>query len=290
MKTSCQLKVESCRLFCRDRRAARNLQPSTFARSRAFTLIELVISSALMALILISAYLCLSACIKGRNIVEPRADIFQSARVTMALLTADLRAACPLSSDTPFLGMKRMIGEVEADNLDFATHNYTPRRAHEGDFCETSYYVEQDPQSDRFSLWRRRNPTIAPDPLSGGGKEEIADDILGVRFEYSDGTDWYDNWGEIKGETKAGDLQHESGNLDGMPEAVRITLMLDSNPRSKTDSQTGKRIIEPPLVFQTVAYLNLADASQNDSGGSADSSTQNSGEQSVPGIQNGGGN
>ena len=122
--------------------------------NRAFTLIEVVISSALMALILVTAYLCLSAGVAGKNIVEPRADIFQTVRVTLALLTADLRGACPLPGDSAFLGMKRMVGDTEADNLDFATHNYTPRHAREGDFCETSYYVQQDPQSGHFSLWR----------------------------------------------------------------------------------------------------------------------------------------
>jgi prepilin-type N-terminal cleavage/methylation domain-containing protein len=264
-----------------------------FARapqSRAFTLIEIVISSALMALILVSAYLCLSACIKGRNIVEPRADIFQNARVTMALLTADLRAACPLPGDSPFLGMQRMLGKVEADNLDFATHNYTPSRPRESDFCEVSYYVEPNPQSGHFSLWRRRNPTLAPDPLSGGSKEEIADDILGVRFEYSDGLDWYDNWGEVKGKAKAENSQSQESNLDGLPEAVRITLMLDSNPSSKIDPQTGKRTIEPPLVFQSVACLNLADAAQDTTGNSTGGPTQNSGDQSAPGTPNEGNN
>jgi prepilin-type N-terminal cleavage/methylation domain-containing protein len=276
-------------LFCRRRRATCNFQPSAFNRSRAFTLIEIVISSALMALILVSAYLCFNACIKGRNIVEPRADIFQNARVTMGLLTADLRGACLLPGDAAFLGMQRMVGEIEADNLDFATHNYTPRHPHEGDFCEVSYYVEQNPQTGRFSLWRRRNPTLAPDPLSGGSKEEIADNILGARFEYSDGTDWYDNWGEVKGKAKAENSQRQQSNLDGLPEAVRITLLLDSNPASKVDSQTGKRSIEPPLVFQSVARLNLADAAQ-DTANSTDSSTPNPGDQSAPQMQNGGQN
>jgi prepilin-type N-terminal cleavage/methylation domain-containing protein len=264
--------------------------PASRRRSQGFTLIEVVISSALMALILVSAYLCLGAGIKGRNIVEPRADIFQNARVAMALLTADLRGACPLSPDSAFLGMKRTIGEVEADNLDFATHNHTPRRPREGDFCEVSYYVEPNPQSGRFSLWRRRNPTLAPDPLSGGSKEEIAEDILGVRFEYSDGLDWYDNWGEVEGKAKAANSQRQQSNLEGMPNAVRITLMLDSNPKSKTDPQTGKRIIEPPLVFQTVARLNLAGAAQTDTGTAGGNSTQTTGDQSAPGTQNGGGN
>ncbi len=65
----------------------------------AFTLIEVLISAALMALIITCAYLCLSAGVKGQKIVEPRADIMQNARVAMSLMTADLRDACPLSKD-----------------------------------------------------------------------------------------------------------------------------------------------------------------------------------------------
>jgi prepilin-type N-terminal cleavage/methylation domain-containing protein len=252
--------------------------------NRAFTLIEVVISSALMALILVSAYLCLSAGVAGKNIVEPRADIFQTVRVTLALLTADLRGACPLPGDSAFLGMKRMVGDTEADNLDFATHNYTPRHAREGDFCETSYYVQQDPQSGHFSLWRRRNPTLAPDPMSGGSQEEIAQDIIGVRYEYSDGEDWYDTWGEVEGKAKAANSQIQPSNLEGLPEAVRITLMMDSNPKSKKDFTTGERIIEPPLVFQTVVQLNLAEVTDNTGSSSGGSSAQ-----PQSGMPNGGG-
>ena len=170
--------------------AKRNCQ-----NERAFTLIEVIISTALMAMILVCAYLCLSACLAGKKTIGPRADVFQNARVAMALMTADLRNACPLSSDNPFLGMQRTMGQVEADNMDFATHNYTPRQPRESDYCEVSYYVDKDADSGQFCLYRRRNPMLAPDPLSGGSREEIAQGILGVRFEYFDGTDWYDEVG-----------------------------------------------------------------------------------------------
>lgn len=252
-------------------------------RPGAFTLIEVVISAALMALILTAAYLCFSACIQGRDIVEPRADTFQTARVAMALLTADLRDCCNLSADAPFLGMKRTLGEVEADNLDFATHNYSPRHPNEGDFCEVSYYVARAPDGT-FSLWRRRNPTLAPDPLSGGSKEEIAANLLGVRFEYSDGTDWYDDWGDLNSKANGGTQKAKSEdsaapNLTGLPEAVRITLMLDSHPATRRADRTERpdeNAVGPPVVFQTVAYLNLAD-SLNAGGSSSDntSSTDN---------------
>ena len=232
-----------------------------------------------MALILTAAYLCLSAGIAGQKLVEPRADLLQNARVAMALLTADLRAACPLSSDYAFLGMKRMIGEVEADNMDFATHNHTPKHAHEGDFCQESFYLDQDKATGRFSLWRRRNPLMALDPLNGGSKEEIAQGLLGARFEYSDGTDWFDNWGEVKGRAKTENSNRERTNLEGLPKAVRLTLMFDSNPKTKpaTANPAAEQPGEPPLVFQTVVTLNLADRDAGGSASAADNPTPNGG-------------
>jgi prepilin-type N-terminal cleavage/methylation domain-containing protein len=242
-------------------------------KSHAFTLIELVISTALMSLILVSAYLCLNAGLAGKKLVEPRADAIQSARVAMTMLTEELRSACVLPGDSPMLGMKRTIGAAEADNLDFATHYYTPRHVNEGDFCEVSYYVQPDPRTGHLSLWRRQNPRLAPDPLAGGEKREIIPDILGLQFEYSDGEDWYSTWGKVQGTAKADSSQKEQGNLDGLPMAVRVTLLVDANPNSKADAQTGERVPEPPLVFRTVAFLTLADALQDDGGASATGGT-----------------
>src|SRR5690348_3976793 len=71
------------------------IRPSLPSRRSAFTLIELVISSALMVIILTAAYLCLSAALAGQKLLEPRAEVVQNARVALSLLSADLRAACP---------------------------------------------------------------------------------------------------------------------------------------------------------------------------------------------------
>src|SRR5262249_25555850 len=125
--------VRSKRHYLRDGRQGSSVS--------AFTLVEVVISGALMAMLLASAYLCFSAAISSQKLIEPGIDILQNARVAMALMTADLRAACPLSKDFDLLGMHRMMGNMPADNLDFATHNYTPSRAREGDFCEVSFFL-----------------------------------------------------------------------------------------------------------------------------------------------------
>ena len=264
------------------------LRPARVAFRAGFTLVELVISSSLMALILVSAYLCLHGAIAAQRLIEPRLEVIQTARVVLAQMSADLRCACPLSPDSEFLGVHRMSGEAEADSLDFATHNYTPRRPREGDFCAVSFFLDKDPRTGGLSLWRRRNPTLAPDPLSGGLREELADGVAGLKFEYSDGYEWYETWGDVEGHGKAQSSLRYHGNLYGMPDAVRITLWLNANSKGSLAGETGPGAStnEPPMIFQTVARLNLAAALESSSStnslGGADAAAGSSASPSGP--------
>src|SRR5262245_5790293 len=131
----------------------------------AFTLIEMIVSAALMAVVLASGYACLSAGVSSRKLIETRSEAIQSARVALSLMAADLRQAVPLPGNDEFLGMRRTTAGADADNIDFSTRNYTPRNAHEPDYCEISYYLEPDPNSDTFILRRRRDATPDPEPL-----------------------------------------------------------------------------------------------------------------------------
>lgn len=248
-----------------------------------FTLIEVVISAALMALILVSAYLCLQAAFASQKMVEPRADLLQNARVAAALLTADLRNACPLSKEVPFLGMHRMLGDMEADNLDFATHNYTPRGPHQGDFCEISYFLDKDPETGQFALWRRRNPTMALDLLSGGGREEIAVGLAGVRFEYFDGFDWLESWGNSEDLGEGHVSTRNESTLVSLPEAVRITLLFSQEPRPTGPRGAEPALPTPPFVFQTVARLMLTERSAGTNASSQGASSLRAGPER-PGI------
>ncbi|HEX3988446.1 MAG TPA: hypothetical protein VHZ30_03380, partial [Verrucomicrobiae bacterium] len=108
--------------------------------------------------------------------------------------------------------------------------------------------------------------------------------VQGLELEYYDGLDWYDTWGDITGKKQANsDIEHP--NLDGMPQAIRITLSFDSEPASKKEHEEEAEIPtsdtprtnSPALVFQTVVYLELAaistssGSSSGDSGGAANS-------------------
>jgi type II secretion system protein J len=251
-------------------------------KERGFTLIELMVSSALMAMILTAGYVCLQSTLLSDRMVEARGEMLQTARVALTMMSADLRSACPLSADYEFLGMDRMLGSVEADNLDFATHNYRPRRPHEGDVCEVSYYLQPEAEGNSYSLWRRRDATPDDDPFSGGMRERIAEGVVGLRLEYYDGYDWYDDWGDLTGRVR------ESSNLDrwnlyGMPEAVRITLAVeptsrDSKRQEARETESRERQTEPPVTLQTVVRLNLAGlATGTASDESGSTATENSG-------------
>jgi hypothetical protein len=240
-------------------------------QAAAFTLVELVISGALMSVILVAAYACLNAGASSQKLIETRAEATQSARVALALITADLRSACQLSKDYDLLGMHRMIGEIEADNLDFATHHYSPRRPREADYCQLSYFLEKDPATGEFTLFRRRNPALAPDPLAGGRREEIARGLRGLKFEYYDGFDWYDEWGDLDGRRRKQQSILDPPNLYGMPEAVRITLQFEVGTRPNPEAPAKPESVEPPLVFQTVARLNYPSRMQG--GGSSGGGT-----------------
>jgi general secretion pathway protein J len=220
-----------------------------------FTLVEMIISSSLMVLILAGAYVCLHAGIAGRKLIEVRSDLAQNARVALALISADLRAATPLSSDFEFLGMERQIDDVEADNIDFATHNYTPAAAHQADFCEVSYYVSKNQESQEYSLWRRRDPSPDPEPLEGGARDEIIQGVRGFKLEFYDGFEWFDEWGDPQGKRRDQNALLSASNLSGMPEAVRITLLLA--PKAARKTEEPDKTAEPPQAFQTIVRLNL---------------------------------
>lgn len=235
--------------------------PTGALTARAFTLVELIVSASLMSMILVSSYVCLNAGMHSRKLVQQRSATIQTGRVAINLIAADLRSATPLSQELEFVGMDRQMGTIEADNIDFATHRYTPTKRSEGDWTEVSYYISRDEKTGQNVLYRRRDATPDPEPMMGGSKEEIATDVLGLSFQFYDGFEWFENWGDVEG--KAQFMEFPDSNLSGMPEAVRIQLALASEPsQANTNSIDSAEMADtnaaPPMIFETVVRLNLA--------------------------------
>ena len=211
------------------------------ARPRhGFTLVELLIGLTMTVGIISSAYLCLRAGSDARKVVEHRIDALQKGRVALNLIARDLRCATTLTRETPFVGLDRRIGIYEADNLDFASHAYTPSAPGEGDLCEVSYFLDRNPRTGVLGLWRRRDTSPDEEPLEGGTLEEIVPGISGLRFEYLDGLTWYDEWGDDDlGEEFDPEAALKPVAL--VPEAVRITIAIPEDPKNAPRLDRGDR-------------------------------------------------
>lgn len=228
-----------------------------FHSTRGFTLIEVLLSVGLASLILGSASLCFQSATKARKLSIQRADAIQAGRVAVERIAQDLRSAIPLTEDQPFVGLSRMVGNRNADNIDFATLHHVPKMPGESAWCETSYFLAPPSTGDTnsLSLWRRRDPTADPEPYEGGIREEIIPKVHSLRFEYFDGLDWYTSWGEASDPENPQPVDPTVTFNWGMPRAVRILLQVELDPRTGTDVENP----EPPMTFRTVACLDLAD-------------------------------
>ena len=98
--------------------------------------------------------------------------------------------------------------------------------------------------------------------------------VVSLKFEYFDGVDWYDSWGNVDPKKTRQSSAREQSNLTGLPEAVRITLLLDSNPKKKQpNTASGEEQPERPFVFETMVRLNLADVVQSAENASSSADT-----------------
>lgn len=255
-------------------------------QARAFTLVELLISVSLMTGIMAASYVCLRAALTGRAMVNDRSDVIQSARVVMDMIASDLKAADRLSAQHEILGLDRTLEGIEADNIDFVTRHYHPQAPSEADYCETSYFVTKNPETDRFVLLRRRDASPDDKPLEGGKREALIDHLLGLKLEYYDGWDWYDDWGDAETPDNTSAAEESSliasAGRTGFPDAVRITLAIgerttEAPPLTQPTLTTGEET--PPtlpgaMVFQTIVHLNHAGA--EDAAGSETNNTDSS--------------
>ena len=224
-------------------------------RNHGFTLAEMLVATIVISGVIASSYYALDAGLAARDVVSERSDALQKARIALEILRADLRAACAWDDEFEFVGLDREVSGADADNLDFASHRWTPWKPGQSDIVEVSFYIEKSRVDGRRALWRRIDPTPDGQPLEGGFREELMSGVEALRFEYSDGFEWYDEWGKQVQRTR--ELTERSlfqTNDSGLPDAVRVTVSMapDAKPSRIRSSA-------PPVTLQTTVFLPLAE-------------------------------
>lgn len=212
------------------------------------TLLEIMVSMAVLAMISLLIYGAFDSLSRGRRGEALRADRARQGRDAMERIVHELQSAF-LSLHTPSSPalITRQTAFVATsssnfDRVDFASfaHRRISAEAHESDQAEIGYFVVKDPDVDeKMDLVRREESPIDVsgilDPKRGGVINVLAEDIDHFDLKYLDPLtgNWVETW----------DSTSVSAQLNRLPLEIRVELEL--KPVKNT----------PPFKYVTKAFL-----------------------------------
>jgi general secretion pathway protein J len=230
-------------------------------RSRGFTLLEVLISIAILAFITSLLFGAFSSLKRSKDGISRVQDRQREARLAMARITRELQSAY-LSAHVPLnqaLAIQKTIFKGEhgspADRVDFTAfaNQRLDRNSHVSDQCELSYYGSPNPDgSNTTDLVRRIDTEMDLDPTKGGKIEVLASDIdlFDLQFLDAQTGQWQESW----------DTTQTTGQPDRLPLQVRVILVLNGGERVAADrgrqtirlvTKVGLNMLQP-LTFATL--------------------------------------
>jgi general secretion pathway protein J len=230
-------------------------------RRLGFTLIEVIISIAILTAITSLLFGAFSALKRSKDGLSRVQDRQREARLAMARITRELQSAY-LSAHMPLnqaLLVQKTIFKSErgtpADRVDFTAfaNHRLDKNSHVSDQCELSYFGSPNPDgSGTTDLVRRIDTEIDLEPTKGGKVEVLATDIDLFDLQYLDAQtgQWQESW----------DTTQVTGQADRLPLQVRVILVLNGGVRSGADRSRGTiRLVTKvglnmlqPLTFATL--------------------------------------
>lgn len=208
-----------------------------------FTLLELILATAIMASIGGVLYSALSIAYKSRQAVSRQTDMVREASIVMRIIQRDLGSILPPSGTFagPFVGTPAGMSGGASDELDFYTlgRDFT---ADDADvFSEGIRHVtlrlrtEQAPVVLVREVEENLLVPVQRDPV----QEVLAADVSGLMFRYFDGTAWEDSW-------------DSTAQNNTLPRAVEVTLVFDDPSNLQGDGMYR--------ITQVIALSCAADA------------------------------
>lgn len=212
-------------------------------RERGFTMMELMISVGILAMVASLVYGSLSVTISSQRIVMKTQERYHAGRVALTKMVRDLTNAF-LSKHVSIMERNRetlFLGKDDKVTFTYLGHYRWNAEAPESDQGVVSFFLKSN--SGVKQLIRREKTIIDDRPEKGGSEEVLATGVKKLEFEYYDREqeDWTDDWQAELEDTdpifldKTLEKAHKlSKKLTGMdeeeefvlPARVRVTLVL----------------------------------------------------------------
>jgi general secretion pathway protein J len=186
-----------------------------------FTLLEVVISVGILAVILTIVYNTFNSSMKAFTAMENQGDAYAQARIVLNRMSEEI-ASIYFSAENPntgLLGEDRDEYDLPADSLHFTSlsHIRWVKDSRESELCEIGYYLEKDEETG--FLFRREDWNVDGTLEEGGITLELAEGIDGLNFRYYDGEEWVDEW--------------DSRIKKGLPKAIEVELIIRDPRRTR---------------------------------------------------------
>ena len=222
---------------------SRTIESSNPAQD-GFTLLELIVSIAIFAIISSFVYGAYTGIDFTTSKVQKKIEFYQKARLILDRISNELeQAATPPTSDATvnyFIGTSDMTPDGKnADTLEFISRVNTSyvKESNKPSLTRIYYSLEvvsdSEEKEDYFSLVRKEDPFFyRQDEMPEYGSELKGVEFLahceGINFEYYSGDAWLEDW----------DDQETPPQMGKTPKAVRITLTLKDDEGQNRDLTT----------------------------------------------------
>lgn len=219
---------------------------------RGFTLLEVIIAVAILAMISTLIFTAFSSLQRSRDGISRVSERHREGRMALARISRELESAyvskhLPINLNIATV-KTAFIGESDspADRLSFNAfvHRRIDRDARQSDQSEVSYFGLEDPRQDGvIDLIRRSSSRLDLEPTLGGLGQVLATDIDLFDLSYLDPLtgQWLDEWNSTEAIRQ----------LDRLPLQVRIILVLNGAGRVTEESRqrtvTFTTKVSPPM-------------------------------------------
>jgi len=182
-----------------------------------FTLLEVVISVAILAVIMTIVYNTFNSSMKAYTAMENQGNAYTQARIVLSRISEEIESI--YWSDNPKSNTGLIGGDEEEYDLPFDSLHFTSlshirwvKDSKESELCEIGYHLEKDEGTGESFLLRREDWNVDGTLEEGGTTLELAENVDGLNFRYYDGAEWVDDWDtRIRG---------------GLPKAIEVVLLM----------------------------------------------------------------
>ncbi|NLW50788.1 MAG: prepilin-type N-terminal cleavage/methylation domain-containing protein [Candidatus Brocadiaceae bacterium] len=195
---------------------------------RAFTLVEMLVATAMLAMLALGGYLALAAGTASAQKARRVGRMVAAAQAALQQMTSDVRSAVAHRDKVRLTSLDVQYEGRDADTIDFMAPCTADFFMGIGGRCEVGYFIDNDPATESQGLVRREDGTIGDDPLAGGVLRLVTPLVSEMNLDFFDGVEWVDGWSDS----------------ERFPRAVRIVIVV-ADPDE----------VEVPRRFQTTVAV-----------------------------------